>query len=260
MNREILTELKIWFEDYVDTFKQIDETISCNIILKEVHTKKVCNEILYIGKNIGLDGNDLQLAEAIALFHDIGRFEQYKRYGTFIDKNSVNHAELGVKILCEKEVLNILERSTRDLILRTILYHNRLKLPVDETKSCYFYTKLLRDADKLDIWRINIEYYGQKNRVRNYAIELDLPDSDDVSDSIYHCIMNMKNANIKDVKNINDFKLLQMGWVYDINYKPTLHRFKEQSYLNKYMDFLPNTEKVNNVFDKINSYLTEKII
>ena len=41
----------------------------------------------------------MRIAEAVALLHDVGRFEQYKRYGTFNDRKSVNHAALGVEIM-----------------------------------------------------------------------------------------------------------------------------------------------------------------
>ena len=43
------------------------------------------------------------VAEAIALFHDVGRFPQYARYKTFRDSISTNHAALGASVLFEQE-------------------------------------------------------------------------------------------------------------------------------------------------------------
>ena len=77
-----------------------------------------------------MNGKDLRLAEAIALFHDVGRFEQYARYHTFVDRRSADHAWLGVEILRKEGEL---DGSTRDLILRTVSYHNRMDLPRDGT-------------------------------------------------------------------------------------------------------------------------------
>ncbi len=94
--------LNDWFFHYVQTFKQGDINDQENIILKEIHTKHVVKEILNVAKHLELNNDELRFAEIIALFHDIGRFEQYVRFKTFVDKKSVNHAELGVKILKDK--------------------------------------------------------------------------------------------------------------------------------------------------------------
>ena len=133
-----MEDLKNWFANYVQTFKVGDTKSQRNIVLKEEHTKLVCKNILDIGGKLGLSNEDLQLAEVIALLHDIGRFEQYARYQTFADHHSVNHAEFGVGILQENGVLRKLDESTRNLVLRTISYHNRAALPQGETETCLF--------------------------------------------------------------------------------------------------------------------------
>ena len=167
INEKNVTNLEKWFFHYVQTFKQGDKNFQENIILKENHTMQVCKEIVNIGKHIGLNSDELRLSKVIALFHDIGRFEQYARYYTFVDNKSVNHAELGVKILKDNNVLAVLDESMQSLILRTISYHNRALLPENETDTCLFYTKLIRDADKLDIWRVVTDYYNKKNGKQN---------------------------------------------------------------------------------------------
>ena len=52
-------------------------------------------------QRLGLNQEQVNLATAIGLLHDIGRFEQVRLYHTFNDGKSVNHAEIGVKILFE---------------------------------------------------------------------------------------------------------------------------------------------------------------
>jgi hypothetical protein len=71
-----------------------------------------------------------------------------------------------------------------NLLLSVILYHNRAELPEDETEGCLFFAKLLRDADKLDIWRVVTDYYHNKNGHQNSSIELDLPDIPEISDEV----------------------------------------------------------------------------
>jgi len=151
IDQETLPFLKTWFADYVKKFQSFNPYYQQNINLKYNHTKRVCSKIIDIGKSLALNKEELRLAEVIALLHDVGRFEQYDRYATFSDAKSEDHAQLGIKIIRQNHVLKKIDLPTRELILRTISYHNRPILPQNETEKCLFFTKLLRDADKLDI-------------------------------------------------------------------------------------------------------------
>jgi len=259
MDKKEVEKLEDWFGSYVQQFKSGDPSWLPNIILKEKHTKRVCKEILGIGKEIGLNDEDLCLAKIIALFHDIGRFEQYAHYQTFVDRKSVNHAALSVKVVKENGVLNSLDKSTKDLILRAILYHNRFALPERETERCLFFAKLLRDADKLDIWRVVTDYYRRKDKKRNTAIELDLPDTPGISDDVYRDLMEGKIVHVVHLRNLNDFKLLQCSWVYDINFEQTFRRIQERGYLEMIRDALPKTEKIAEIFSVLQGYMDSQI-
>jgi putative nucleotidyltransferase with HDIG domain len=105
ISKKSLNELKAWFSNYVRTFYDENPEVQQNIVLKEEHTLRVCSEIVAIGQDLELNQNELRLAEIIALLHDIGRFEQYRNYGTFSDSRSENHAELGVKIIEREDLL-----------------------------------------------------------------------------------------------------------------------------------------------------------
>jgi putative nucleotidyltransferase with HDIG domain len=258
MNKGRVTALKGWFSGYVQTFKSVDDDLEQNTVLKEKHTERVCGEILNIGEKLGLNDQDLCLAEIIALLHDIGRFEQYARHRTFVDFHSVNHAEHGIKILQKNGVLKGFDDSKRDLILRIISYHNRAALPQKETKRCLFFTKLLRDADKLDIWRVVTDYYQRKDGKRNNSIELGLPDTPGISDDAYNDLIEGKIVEVTHLKNLNDFKLLQIGWVYDINFTPTFQCIKERRYIEMIRDVLPESQKRESLFSVVQSYLNEQ--
>ena len=255
ITKKDVDDLKAWFDDYVCTFKTGDEDQRENIALKEEHSRRVCREILDIGKDLGLDEHALCLSEIIALFHDIGRFEQYARYHTFVDSRSIDHALLGVKILEDNAVLRGLDKPVQDLILRTVRYHNRATLPREETETCLFFTKLLRDADKLDIWKVVTDHYHQEKDKRNDAIGYGLPDTPVISEEVYRDLMNKKIVDIKHVRNLNDFKLLQIGWVFDINFSPTLQRVKTRHYLDMIYDVLPKSKKIQDIFAIAQSFL-----
>lgn len=258
INFRQLEDIKNWFFTYVDNFKSGDDALTENTLLKENHTIRVCNEILTLGNALELRTDELYLAEITALLHDIGRFEQYARYKTFVDAKSLNHAALGTEIVERNKVLSAIDASTQRLILRIIRYHNLAYLPEDETAECLFFARLLRDADKLDIWRVVTRYYQRGNRLRNEALELDLPDTEEISESVYTDLMNDRIVNIRHINSLNDFKLLQAGWVFDLNFKQTFYAVKTRRYLDKIREALPNTEKINAVFDNIRRYMALK--
>ena len=161
-----------WFTSYVMTFKYDNNELQRNIDIKKEHTERVTEEIINIGKKLGLNDNELNVLNNCPV-SDIGRFEQYKQYKTFSDNKSENHAELGIKILKKYNVLGILDKEIQNLILCSIRYHHRPSVPLEETEICLFYSRLIRDGDKLDIWKVVTDYYHRKNGHRNVALELE---------------------------------------------------------------------------------------
>jgi putative nucleotidyltransferase with HDIG domain len=254
--QSIMPRLWAWFEDYVSRFAFDDRVIRENMDLKAEHTRRVCEAIVNIGESLDLSREDLCIAEACALLHDIGRFEQYSRYGTFSDYRSEDHAALGAKIIQQNRALHGFEPGVADIIIRVVRYHNRALLPVGEEARCLFFLKLLRDADKVDIWRVVTDYYNSAGNSRNQTIELDLPDIERVSDPVYTSLMKGKIVRMGDLKTLNDFKLLQIGWVYDINFPRTFQIVREKGYLEKIRDALPRTcVRATQIYERARAYL-----
>jgi len=250
-----LNDLREWFNRYVHSFHSIDLNVQQALALKENHSLRVCDEILNIGRKLGLSKNNLRLAEVMALFHDIGRFEQFTRYQTFVDKKSENHGELGVKALQQEKALAALDEDTQELILKAISYHNRLNIPESESHICIYFSKLLRDADKLDIFNLVSTYYYVSDSERSAAVELDLPDTPEVSEDVMASLNEGKKINMNQLRSLNDFKLLQMAWVYDINFQPTFQMIHERDYLKMIRDTLPASERIDQIFSRLLSYL-----
>ena len=99
MNPDSLSFYRNWLEDYACLHESPDPLLQKNIDLKIRHTFRVCDDMGMIGASLGLGEDDLSLAEAIALFHDVGRFEQLQRFGSFDDRISADHALLDLKAL-----------------------------------------------------------------------------------------------------------------------------------------------------------------
>ncbi|WP_181549671.1 HD domain-containing protein [Desulfosalsimonas propionicica] len=106
--------------------------------LKRDHTLRVCENILDIGRSLGLCAIDLHLAETIALLHDIGRFEQYRRYKTFLDHQPEDHAALGITIIHNQKLLSAFDPETAEIILHAVKYHNRFALPKETNRRPCF--------------------------------------------------------------------------------------------------------------------------
>ena len=159
MTEKDLTLLKNWFSEYTESFFSSDEEVNRNLRLKIGHTHNVCANITNIAKVLSLTDDRVLLAEAIALFHDIGRFPQYDKYRTFEDSKSVNHGSLGSETLLKEKVLQELTGEERNLIVQAVKFHNVFEIPRLDDEDIIFFVKLVRDADKLDILRVFIEYY-----------------------------------------------------------------------------------------------------
>ena len=250
-----------WFRKYVKGFYSEDPKIQENIRLKEEHTLRVCKEILQLCRSLDLNENALRLADTIALFHDIGRFEQFKTYHTFNDRVSENHATLGLKVLEETDVLSRLTETQRSIAYKAIGYHNVRKLPDpdSETPDCLLYSKLLRDADKLDIWLVVTTYYGERHKHRNPTLELELPDTPEYSLCFVEDIRNNQVSNSHELKTFNDMKLLQLGWLFDINFTQTFIRIQQRQIIEKIIADLPDTEDIRKIQNHLKEYLNERI-
>ena len=260
ISRENLDFFKAWFSSYVASFATDDPDVMKNIDLKHDHTLRVCGEALGIGTALGLDGFSLAVAEITALFHDVGRFDQYRRFRTFSDKKSVNHALFGVEILKEHKVLDRLEPSLGQLILEVVACHNRATLSEDMAPRPLFFSRLLRDADKLDIWWVLTEYYRMKAEGEtNETIELDLPDTAGTSETIRESLVKGQVILFDSMKNLNDFKLFQAGWVYDLYFTPALERMRERNYLGKIQNALPDTEDIRDVFSVVRAWVDQRL-
>lgn len=254
-----ISRMSKWFLDHVKTFEFESSKDQANIDLKKDHTLRVMGEMQVIAKSLGLKGNDLRIARIMALFHDLGRFDQYARYGTFLDAISEDHAALSLKVLEENQVLSVLSPQTRDLIIYCIKWHNKAGLPENAAGREAFFARLLRDADKLDIWRVVTRYYREKDRASNSVIELGLPNTPKISDKVHADIMAGKLVDAKHLKTMADFMALQMGWVFDLNYQKTFELLDKRGYLEKIARVLPDSRMAKDIHGRVRSCLEKRL-
>lgn len=153
MNR---TQIKQVFAEYTSKYNASDPKIK----LKIDHTYRVAVLAERIAKTVTDVSIDADLAWTMGMLHDIGRFEQVKRYGTFVDSESVDHAVLGISILFVEGLLDFFgdfSEKERELLRISIANHNKFRIPEGMDDLTTAYCNILRDADKIDILRVNCD-------------------------------------------------------------------------------------------------------
>ncbi|MBF0488685.1 MAG: HD domain-containing protein [Nitrospirae bacterium] len=257
MTEEDLIYFRNWFSDFCVGYHYDDINDQRNIALKERHTKDVCANMVEIARAHFNNPNDILLAEAIALFHDTGRFPQYAKYKTFRDAVSVNHGLLGAETLIREQVLMRLPVDEQKLIIQSVKYHNAYKIPANQDAETVNFLKMIRDADKLDIWDVFIGLFSLPPEQRASAATLGFPDTDGWSDGLIKCIYNKRMGNLKDVRSVNDYKILLLTWIFDINYEKSFSLIKGRDYIARISEYLPRNSEINGVTAQLAAYVSK---
>ena len=258
LEKEHLEFLKKWFDAYVRLFNSGDAEWQKCIDIKIEHSLKVREACRVIGQSLNLSEGELNLAEAAGLFHDIGRFEQFLTFRTFSDSASVDHAELGVQVLTRDHVLDHENETVKRVLLCAVAYHNKLAVPENESETVRLFSCLVRDADKLDIWRVIGLHYTAEHGTGN-GVNLGLPDTPGLSPDVVDGLLKYRQVRMTQLKNVNDFKLLQIGWAFDVNFPKTLELMRKRKCLEPIRNSLPDDPGVDEVFKAVTEFVERRL-
>jgi hypothetical protein len=262
MNQKQYEQLIAWFGDYIQRFfsQTGDEYLNNNLRLKETHTHRVCGETRLLAEALKLNDNDTRIAETIALLHDVGRFEQFKKYRTYKDTTSEDHSAIALRVMKEERVLEEFEQQERLWIERAVEYHNKKLLPEGLDEKTDLFSKIIRDADKLDIYYLIIEnlkrYYANPC---TFQLELEFPDDPRCSPDMLAAVEQGRLIDYTTLRTLSDVILLQIGWVYDIYFDATLRRIVEKRYLEQYISWLPDTDEVKRATGAVMRYVQKRL-
>ena len=260
MKKQDLEQFKAWFAGHIAAFYGDDEYVNANLKLKEDHTDRVCIEINDLTRRLGLAENDRLIAETIALLHDVGRFTQFKLYKTYSDPKSVNHCRLSLDILRDNKVLDSLPVDEQRIIRTAIKLHGQKDLPANLDPAIVPFTKLIRDADKLDIYPLLISNYELYHaNPDDYPLEVELPNEPHYCPEIFDRILNGRLVDYHKLKTINDAIILKIGWVHDINFPAALEKIRENRYIDELFKLLPENEDMKKLRTAIFKYIDERI-
>mgnify|MGYP000822784866 CR=1 FL=1 len=264
------------FAEYVRNYDPSDEKIK----LKIDHTYRVAGLCQRIAESLGLSEPDVDIAWLLGMLHDIGRFEQIRRFGTFNDVQSVDHAEFGADLLlkeglirkfaegyyeeCElarsgneeaEQIIKNNEHHNKDtgLLEMAIRQHNKYRVKEDLTERQRMFCDILRDADKVDIFKVNADipmeiiYDVTTEELKNGII------TKEVLESFYK-----KETVLKSVRrSAVDHIVGHISLLFELVYKESYRQAKEQGYVYKLLNFKSDVPEVNAEFDDMRKYVDE---
>ena len=240
------TKARQVLKTYIDKYDFSNPRIK----LKADHIFRVADVSKKIATELNLTKEEIDLAELIGLLHDIGRFEQLRIYDTFKDSKSVNHAEMGIKVLKEnnfiKEFCN--DEKYYDIIFAAIKNHNRFKIEDGLNEQTLLQSKIIRDADKIDI--LNLLVFESFETLFKKKEIIDEP----ITQNVLESMLEGKQVERKDQKTSMDDWTSNIGYIYDIYFKPSFKILKEKDYINKIIDRTKTPE-----MEKIREYVNEYI-
>lgn len=282
------------FSEYVRNYDPSDEKIK----LKIDHTYRVAGLCQSIAKSLNLSEADVDIAWLLGMLHDIGRFEQIRRFGTFSDADSVDHAEFGADLLfkeglirkfaegyyekcelvgagneeagqaysrqkdCQKdckegkvnsEQVKCNEGKLAGLLELAIRQHNKYRVKEGLTERQLMFCNILRDADKVDIFKVNAEvpmeiiYDVTTEELKNGII------TKEVLESFYR-----KETVLKSLrKSAVDHIVGHISLLFELVYPESYRQAKEQGYVYKLLDFKSDVPEVDVEFGRMREYLDE---
>lgn len=228
-------EIDIFHEHVTNNYEMSNELV----VLKYNHTLMVTRIMALLCHKLKLSDEDINLALHIALFHDLGRFEEVKIRQEF-NNIKFDHAVYSNKVLFENGFINNfnIKESDYELIKKANYYHNKKDLGNDLDEREEFFCKLIRDADRMDIFRVLTEHYNNL---------FDGVSSDMLLEQFY----NGETIDIKDLKTRGDRVLLRFGFVKLFSFPESNETLREIGFFEKYVESVRVKSENRELFEEL---------
>lgn len=255
------------------------------IQLKVEHTFHVAELCDQIARSLALSEEDIDLAWLMGMLHDLGRFEQLRQYGTFSDADSVDHAALAVKLLFEEglieeylpasviyenggglsasdrkgEPLSAPDRKGEPLsgsdqkgdahsLLRTaIANHSAYRLEQGLSRREEQFCHILRDADKLDIFRVIVE----KDMDKIYHFSPGQLAQSGVTEEVVQAFREHHAVLRSLKKKPADFVVGNAALAFELVFPISRRLAIEQGYLKKILAFSSDNPETRKIFEEL---------
>lgn len=245
------TRVRKVFKDYVKGYNEKDPKIA----LKISHTYRVADMCEEIAESLDLTKEEQRLSWLLGMLHDIGRFEQVRIFNTFVDSQSVDHAEFGADILFKQRMIEefIDDRSQDKLIEAAIRNHNKFRIDESVTGKGLVLSEILRDADKIDILRVNID--TPMEDIYNTTTEILL--NSDVSPEVMEQVRNRQCITREVRKTPVDHLIGHLALCFELVFPRSRKFVIEQGYLEKLCNFPTKNLKTRECIKETKEYVLD---
>ena len=250
----MLNELTRLYDAYVDAYRGADGELPAMMRLKREHTAFVVRNAALIADGEGFSPEAREVVLAAALLHDTGRYEQLKRYNTFRDSDSIDHAVFSHDIVKAKGWLDEVwgEGREKEIVLKAVLWHNRRDLPPDVDLApneqsnnpnnrtlLFLAAHTVRDADKLDIFRVLEDQVQHTDWRSDSRAFWNLKVNAAPNPVVVDCIEKRLPVDYQNIQALADFVLIQVGWMMsELQFATSRRLCAERGHLAFRRDFL----------------------
>lgn len=226
--------------------------------LKLEHTIRVSADARAVASRLGWPEEEVCLAEAVGLFHDIARFPQFQQYRTFSDSDSVDHGDLGVQTLENRNLLDGVQAEQRALILHSVQYHNKRDLPRILTAHEEKHLRLIRDADRLDIFFVCWDSIRTGHVHKHPEIIIGIDFNGLPTPEVLDQFERGERIDYRNIRSMADRFILQLSWIHDLSYDASKHLVRDRGILRKFIEVVPvKTDRLMNCFEKTAALLEQ---
>ena len=196
------------------------------------------------------------------MLHDIGRFEQLRIYDTFRDKDSIDHANFAVKILFEDGLIRNFIQDTKydDIIYKAIKNHNKFKIEEGLNEEELLQARIIRDADKTDIFAVFVEDIEQN---KNVLYDYEEISKQELTPKIMEDFKAYRQSNRDNYIRPIDNYINIIAFIFDYNFLTGLKIIKQNKYIERTMQPICICDETKEQMQKIikiaNTYIEERI-
>lgn len=250
------------FKEFLEPYKNLPNQTGFDV--KVQHTYRVTEMSKKLAQKLKLSDEDVQLAELIGLLHDIGRFEELKVLNRF-DGVKFDHAECGVKMLFEDGLIKkfVEDEKYYHIIEKAIGNHSKLKIEENLDEKELLHSKIIRDSDKLDNYRIKSKDSSERlfSGIVHNTEEFE---NSKISPEVMNSVRNLECVKNSDRKEPLDYYISATAFIFDLYFKESIEIVKEKDYINCMIDRfnykLPETKaNMEEIRQILNNYLNNKL-
>lgn len=228
--------------------------------LKRQHCLRVSELSGKIAGSLRLELEEVALARIIGLLHDLGRFPQLLKFNTYDDTISGDHAAMAIDEMEHASLLQGIDPEYAHLIRVAVYQHNKQELPENLSQRERLFCNILRDADKLDNLDEITSDFSFASKSDQLAQHWNLPRGKGISEGVATAVKSGRTVTWEDLRTFDDFKVMQLSWVYGLNFKASFRILANGRYVDKIYGSLPKRDVVFDIYRIVRIYVENQFL